>query len=168
MSPGSGTTAGFTLPAPATVGQVDGEAAAPSKPSFIGECPAVEVTAEGVTIPCLLDTGSQVTLFSEAFFKKHFNKQAEEKTKIEWLKLKAANGLRIPYVGYAMLDFQIGGIKIPDRGVLIVSDEIMGPEQGLLGMNVIGQVWNTVHLGAHPGLEAFKCAIPQGSRQEWE
>lgn len=168
MSPGSGTTASFKLPAPATVGQVDGEAAAPSKPSFIGECPAVEVTAEGVTIPCLLDTGSQVTLFSETFFKKHFNKQAEEKTKIEWLKLKAANGLRIPYVGYAMLDFQIGGIKIPDRGVLIVSDEIMGPEQGLLGMNVIGQVWNTVHLGAHPGLEAFKSAIPQGSRQEWE
>lgn len=124
--------------------------------------------AEGVTIPCLLDTGSQVTLFSETFFKTHFKKQTEEKTKINWLKLKAVNGLQIPYVGYVMLDFQIGGIKISDRGVLIVSDEIMGPDQGLLGMNVIGHVWNTVHQGAHPGLEAFKSAISQGSRQEWE
>lgn len=80
------------------------------KPSFIGECPTVEVLAGGTNIPCILDTGSQVTLFSETFVKMHFKDLETEKgTKINWLKLKAANGLNIPYVGYIMLVFKVGG-----------------------------------------------------------
>lgn len=40
------------------------------KPSLVGMCPGVEVVVAGVKLPCLLDTGSQVTLFSETFFQK--------------------------------------------------------------------------------------------------
>lgn len=128
----------------------------------------MEVTAGGETILCLLDTGSQVTLFSETFFKRHFqNHQAKSKTDICWLKLKAANGLRIPYVGYVMLDFKIGGVEVPQRGVLIVSD-CMGPDHGLLGMNVIESVWETVNGGRHPGLQVFRSAVPASLHQEWD
>lgn len=75
-------------------------------------------------IPCLLDTGSQVTLFSKTFFDRHFKEhQKEEKTNINWLKLKAANGLHIPDVGYVVLDFHVEGSEVPQRGYLIMSND---------------------------------------------
>ncbi|KAK1882365.1 Ribosome-releasing factor 2 mitochondrial [Dissostichus eleginoides] len=152
-------------------GQVDGvlDEESSVKPSFIGKCPTVEVLAGGANIPCILDTGSQVTLFSETFLKRHFKDLETEKgTKINWLKLKAANGLNIPYVGYIMLDFKVGGVDVPQRGVLIVSDDCMGPDQRLLGMNVIPPVWEAVEGGAYPGLKAFKSTVPPASQKEWE
>lgn len=38
------------------------------------------------------------------------------------LTLKTANGLDISYVGYAILDFEVAGIRLQERGV-IVKDE---------------------------------------------
>lgn len=67
-----------------------------------------------------------------------------------------------------MLDFKVGGIEVPQRGILIVSDDCMGPEQGLLGMNVIGTVWETVHEGGHPGLQVFRSVVPPCSHCEWD
>ena len=72
----------------------------PIKALFVGECPAVEMIAEAETIHCLLDAGSHVILFSKTFFDRHFKEhQKEEKTNINWLKLKASNGLKILDVG---------------------------------------------------------------------
>lgn len=71
----------------------------------------------GTHIPCILGTGSHVTLFSETFLKTHFKDlEAERGTKINWLKLKGANGLQIPYVGYTMLDFKVGGLMFHSGG----------------------------------------------------
>lgn len=42
-------------------------------PDIVGTWPGVMVEAEGVKVPCILDTGSQVTLFSETFFQKWFS-----------------------------------------------------------------------------------------------
>lgn len=96
------------------------------KPSLVGECPGVEILVEGVKVPCLLDTGSQVTLFSETFFQKWLSGvQRRSPEDLHWLTLKAANGLQIPYTGYAILDFSVGGITIPGKGVIIVKDECL-------------------------------------------
>ena len=65
----------------------------------------VEVMVQGRLIPCILDTGSQGTLFSKALFQDEPVMGASE---ISWLSLRAANGLQLPYVGYALLDFEVG------------------------------------------------------------
>ncbi|MGH0183314.1 UNVERIFIED_CONTAM: hypothetical protein FKN15_011152 [Acipenser sinensis] len=87
---------------------------------------------------------------------------------VQWLKLRAANGIIIPYVGYAELNFAVGGIKIPDRGVVIVADDCLGAEKGVLGMNVILHCWKELFGGGHPGATAFKVTVSAKAKVEWE
>lgn len=55
----------------------------------------------GVTVPCLVDTGSMVSTFPESFFIHHFEPWGQERLRsCNWLQLKAPNGLAIPYIGY--------------------------------------------------------------------
>ena len=105
-------------PSPATVGQVGGDSGeapqeSPERSAVIGTCPLVELEVGGVRVPCMLDTGSQVTMFSQSFFKKHFGDlPMRNSTEINWLSLTAANGLSIPYVGYILIHFSVGGVKL--------------------------------------------------------
>ena len=66
--------------------------------SLIGPTPVIQVCMGGVQVPCLVDTGSTVTLITESFF---FFKQFESKGEGDlkecgWLTLKAVNGLSLP------------------------------------------------------------------------
>lgn len=109
--------------------------------AFIGDCPTVEICIAGVRLTGLLDTGSQVTLMQQSLLKQHFaGHQVRVGTSPSVLTLKAANGLEIPYIGYAMMDFEIEGLKIPDRGVVIVKDECSSNPL-IVGMNVIRACW---------------------------
>lgn len=61
------TAAGF-LSCPVTAGRVTGPGpldAALQEPVVVGRCPEVQVSIRERTVPCVLDTGSQVTLFSQ-------------------------------------------------------------------------------------------------------
>lgn len=40
------------------------------------------------------------------------------------LTLNAANGLRIPSVGYVVLNFNVGGVDVPGRAALIVGKPV--------------------------------------------
>ncbi|XP_048107889.1 uncharacterized protein LOC125300211 [Alosa alosa] len=60
---------------------------------------------------------------------------------LSWLTLQAANGLHIPYVGYMMMDFQIGETNVPSRGVVVVKDDCLGVRKAILGMNVISSAY---------------------------
>ena len=53
------------------------------------------------------------------------------------LRIRAVNGLSIPYRGYIVTDFQVGGVQVPARGVVIVKDDFLGDKKAILGMNVI-------------------------------
>ena len=93
----------------------------------------------------LLDTGSMVTTVTEGFFGKHICPTGDVESTSSWLKLKAANGLDIPYIGYVELDVEVLGKILPKRGILIIKDPHDPSTQarkqdipGLLGMNVIG------------------------------
>lgn len=95
----------------------------------------------GVEVKCLLDTGSMVSTIRESFFHKHFNNSTHS---CQWLKLTAANGLGIPYLGYVELDVCVLGIVIPKRGILVVKDPPGSPETdvpGVLGMNVVHECY---------------------------
>lgn len=141
----------------------------PLKPALLGGCPEVEVKVQGRSIPCVLDTGSQVTLFSNSLFKHYFqNEQICGINDISWLTLKAANGLKLPYVGYAILDFEVGGVLVPAKGVIIVEDDCLQSNRAILGMNVINHCWEALFQGSHPGFTAFKSAIPPSHGAAWD
>ncbi|MGH0155783.1 UNVERIFIED_CONTAM: hypothetical protein FKN15_040670 [Acipenser sinensis] len=163
----------FKLGCLATMGQVDGRldqgGQSIEEPMLLGECLGVEVQIRGVQMPCLLDTGSQVTLFSKSFFERWLGQESVRgATDISWLKLLAANGLQIPYIGYVVLDFVIGGVKVPDRGVVIVEDSALSAEQGILGMNVISHCWEELFRGAGPRRRSFELAVSTKARGEWD
>lgn len=120
-------------------------------PKLVGSCPKVTINMGGVDVSCLLDTGSMVTTITESFFAKHFKSWGPEKLKAcHWLRLRAANGLDIPYVGYLELDCQVLGRQIPKRGVLVVRDPLEpSPNSeicGVLGMNVIRECYRELFL----------------------
>lgn len=77
--------------------------------ALIGECPHVEMRMGGVNMTGLLDTGSQTTLIRHSVFAQHFPVY-EVKELPAMIKLKAANGLSIPCLGYATMDFNIEDI----------------------------------------------------------
>ena len=77
------------------------------------------------------DTGLQVTLFGENVFQKWLS-GVQSPEALHWLPLKAASGLQIPYISYTILNFEVGGITTPGKGVIIVKDECLNAEQGIL------------------------------------
>ena len=114
----------------------------------VGKCPIANVKLGGVPVPCLLDSGSEVSTITESFFNENFRSKGKNLLSTSgWLTLTAANGLHIPYIGYFELDVKTLGITIPKRGILVVKDSEDPVTRrrkqevpGLLGMNVIGQV----------------------------
>ena len=128
---------------------------------FIGQCPNIDVTMENVRLRGLLDTGSQVTLMQQSLFDEHFSRAKLGKDPLVF-KLRAANGLDIPYTGYAILDLELEGIKIPGRGVVIVRDEHC-TQPLIVGMNVVSACWHAVF--KRPGRSAFS---PRQERALWE
>lgn len=126
-------------------------------PNLVGSCPEVTISMGGVDISCLLDTGSMVTTIPESFFAKYFETGGPEKLKAcHWMRLRAANGQEIPYIGYLELDIQVLGKKIPKRGVLVIRDAPdASPNSkvcGVLGMNVIRECYRELFLEHGPAL----------------
>lgn len=108
----------------------------------VGTCPQVDIKVLGVEVLCLLDTGSQVSTISESFFRQHLGGDDEDMlTTAGWLKLTAANGLDIPYLGYLELEVETMGRKIPNCGFLVVKDPptVLHPVSCIIGMNIISQ-----------------------------
>lgn len=117
----------------------------------------------GFIVPCLLDTGSMVSTITEDFFIEHFQSQGEDKLRqCNWLQLKAANGLGIPYIGYLELDVNILSKTFPRMGVLVVKspEDPRIREQklsvpGLLGMNIIRRCYHELFVQLGPDLFEF-------------
>lgn len=78
----------------------------------------------------------------ESFLEEHFTQVKLGKTPV-FFRLRAANGLEIPYTGYAVLDFEVEGICIPGQGVVVVKDEHC-THPLIIGMNVVTACWNTL------------------------
>ncbi|CAB3982687.1 Retrovirus-related Pol poly from transposon [Paramuricea clavata] len=118
---------------------------------IIGKCPVAVVNIGGVSVSCLLDSGSEVSTITVELFNTHFKPKGQELLSTSgWLKLIAANGLEIPYLGYFELDIEAFGLSVPRRGILVIKDSANDAIRarkrdvpGLLGMNVpceMGQV----------------------------
>lgn len=101
----------------------------------------MDVHVNATKIKCLVDTGSQVTLFTQSLCNELFDAPQLQEAKVPWLTLQGTNGLTIPYMGYVVVDFQVRGITVPGKGVVIVQDHCLGAHRALLSMNVISACW---------------------------
>lgn len=92
-----------------------------------------------------------VSTVTEAFFQKHLAPRGPNSLKsCNWLQLRAANGLAIPYIGYMELDVQLCGKTMPNCGILVVKDppEALNQVPGVLGMNVLSKCYQEL-FGQH-------------------
>lgn len=94
--------------------------------------PNIAVSMGGVSVPCLVDSGSVVSTVTECFFTQHFEPWGLDK-------LKSCNWLKLSYVGYLELDVQLCVRVIAKRGVLVVRDppHSVHSVPGVLGINII-------------------------------
>ncbi|KAI5626698.1 hypothetical protein C0J50_13742 [Silurus asotus] len=113
----------------------------------VGTCPMVDLMIKGVPVSCLLDTGSQVSTITEGFFREHsFGDESDVLATSNWLKITAANGLEIPYLGYMELDVEVMGMVLPECGFLIIKgNPCPASVPVLIGMNIISKCRQIVH-----------------------
>lgn len=148
-------------------GEVDGSNHHPPvKSHLVASCLTLSLKMSHVDVPCLVDTGSMVMTVTKSFFNKHFFNL--NKNNCEWLDLKAANGLEIPYTGYVELDMIVFEQCIPKRGILIVKDPVAAALQtrktitpGILGMNVLTECYQ--RLFQQHGLSLFQIPVVQSA-----
>ena len=103
-----------------------------------------QVMIGGKEVSCLMDTGSMVSIISEDFFFKEIQPNGGLLQKpLEWLKPRAANGLKLPYIGYVELDVEMIGTALPKCGLLAQKDtgkKLKPHISGLLGMNILRDI----------------------------
>ncbi|XP_041967264.1 uncharacterized protein K02A2.6-like [Alosa sapidissima] len=115
-----------------------------------------------------------VTTVTESFFRQHVQSQTNETMQpCDWLQLKAANGLAIPYLGYIELDLEVLGKVLPKIGVLVVTDALDPTTRqqkttvpGLLGMNAISRCYQ--ELFEEHGQDLFHCPLIQTAESGWK
>lgn len=120
--------------------------------SLMSSCPHLVVCIGGVQVPCLIDTGSMVSTITESCFLQNFEPWGQDRLRsCQWLQLRAANGLDIPYIGYMELDVELCGRLVPGCGVLVVRDPpggLCSQAPGVLGMNVLSRCYQEL-FGQH-------------------
>ena len=109
-----------------------------------GECPTTPVTVAGHSARALVDTGSEVSTITEAFYRKKLAGLPLQQA--SWLTVKAANGLEIPYLGLLEGEVRIFG-KGCQASLLVVRDSADPATRRrkeevpiIIGMNVLQQV----------------------------
>lgn len=122
----------------------------------MSSCPHLVVSIGGVSVPCLVDTGSMVSTITESCFQRQFATWGQERLKsCQWLQLRAANGFSIPYIGYMELDIELCGQVVSNCGVLVVKDPPGGlcdQIPGVLGMNVLKRCYQELFSQHGPAL----------------
>ena len=107
----------------------------------VGECPNVDVRINGqISIVCLVDSGSQVSAISESCYNELLNQEPPIVDTSKWLKVTAANGLDIPYLGYIELPISLNGVSLPDAGFLVFKDSPSDSRQGIIGCNILNKL----------------------------
>ena len=97
------------------------------------------VRIEGKEALALVDTGSEVTTVSQAYFdqnRDHFTLRP----KPAWFRMVAANTQSIPYSGYLVVDVTVGEEVIPDSVIFVVAQST---EECILGMNILRKLKNS-------------------------
>ena len=134
----------------------------------VGRCPEAVVKIGGRPCCCLLDTGSQTSTITEAWFRR--NMPEEDRGRLEDIhmafNMPAANGGPIPYVGYLEMELVAADTHLPGSGFIIVKDPPKGSplEQrkkivpGIIGSNILRRLRDS--LGGIFG-RTYSCWVPR-------
>ena len=136
----------------------------------VARSPKVCISAHGIQIPSLLDSGSDVMLLRQAYFEKHLLPKIQEatgeKAKAHQLfHLTVTNNGQLPVKMYTELDINFLGLKVPNVGVLIVDDptQVLDKKHqtklpGIVGWNLIWLSYNVfVEQYGASGFDSFVC-----------
>ena len=93
----------------------------------VAKCPKVSTSSKGVQIPSLLDSGSEVSLICQSYFKEHMLPKIEtpmgEKAYAHILfNLMAVNDGQLPMKTYLELDINFLGLKELNAGFLFLEE----------------------------------------------
>ena len=112
--------------------------------TLVGGTPIVRAKMVDTDVDFTMDSGSQVTIVNESFFDRHLrSKLGKLEDASTFLKLRAANGLELPFIGYFVVDIEVFGRLVRDRGILVQKNNgspSTSKSVGLLGMNVLGEI----------------------------
>lgn len=126
----------------------------------VGKCPEASIQVGNVDMRCLLDTGAQISTITEEFYRKNLENGQVPVDVSSFIRITAANGLNVPYLGYIERTLTICGIDFPNCGFLIVKDPYGTPLEerkvnvpGVIGSNILQTVqkqlrneWGDDHL----------------------
>ncbi|CAC5396907.1 unnamed protein product [Mytilus coruscus] len=87
-------------------------------------CPEANVDVNGIKMCCLLDIGAQVSTMTDSFYRSHITDFGDLVDKTDMLRISAANGGDIPYLGYIECNLQALGYTFENMGFLEVKDSI--------------------------------------------
>ena len=93
----------------------------------VAKCPKVCISAHGIQIPSLLDSGSKVTLLQQSYFDQHILPKiklatSEKADAHSLFKLTVASDGQMPIKMYTKLDLTFLGLKVPKVGALIAEE----------------------------------------------
>ncbi|MEE8208622.1 MAG: reverse transcriptase family protein, partial [Nitrosomonadaceae bacterium] len=140
----------------------------------VATCPAVCLKVGEQLIPSLLDSGSQVTLLRESYFREYIlplveYPKGEKSMAHELFNITGISEASITALNYFEIDFEFLGLKVPKVGCLIIPDFrrfLPEKDRGTKLAGVVG--WNLIRLGfdefvKQHGLKAFEeSTCPQG------
>ena len=111
----------------------------------VASSPEVTVSICGSEIPFILDTGSEVTVLPDTLYQHLESHTPIQKDVRRWLRVYGANGLEIPYIGYAELDMEVLGLQLSRVGTLVSSSKSPSSSPiGLLGSNVLRELYKAM------------------------
>ncbi|CAC5402838.1 unnamed protein product [Mytilus coruscus] len=90
--------------------------------NIASKSPETEIVVENQSVIALIDTGSQVSTVTEAYFNILLEKKPILHYITRWIKVTEANDLPIPYLGYIELNISVVKTMIPNVGFLVVKD----------------------------------------------
>ena len=108
----------------------------------VAKSPKVSISAHGIQIPSLLDSGSEVMLLRQSYFEQHLLPKIQvvtsEKAKAHQLfHLMVTNDGQLPVKMYIELDINFLGFKVLDVGTLVMED----PSQALDKKTPVKATW---------------------------
>ena len=133
-------------------------------------CPEINVRIKSTTTRSLLDSGSMVTLMTQSHFEEHVKSAIPEPqpggfNAHNLFNLKGVGGNQVPLCKYFTCDYEIGGMVVPDIGVLVKTDKQLATSKGvktklpvITGCNVFRHaVLKFIKDYGEAALELFEC-----------
>ena len=138
----------------------------------VAKCSKISVASMGVQIPCLLDSGSKISLIRHSYFREHLLPKIEmpmgEKSEAHTLfNLTAANDGQLPVRKYIELDVNFMGLKVSNVGFLIINEPSKVLEKkhhtklpGIIGWNLIWLAFKVFkNKYGEESFNSFQCPI---------